>query len=73
MKFGQLIEDNTKNLFLEKSCARYVEETSARHFLKNKKKRCHIPGSTVNSFIQFVFVICPYRGLKHIETKVLTY
>ena len=72
MKFGQLIEDNTKNLFLEKSCTRYVEETSARHFFF-LKKRWHIPGSTVSSFIQFVFVICPYRGLKHIETKVLTY
>ena len=37
MKFGQLIEDNTKNLFLEKSCTRYVEETSARHFFFKKK------------------------------------
>ena len=37
MKFGQLIEDNTKNLFLEKSCTRYVEETSARHFFFLKK------------------------------------
>ena len=32
MKFGQLIECNTKNIFLEKSCAKCGRETSPRPF-----------------------------------------
>lgn len=27
IKFGQLIEDNTKNIYLEKSCRKYGVET----------------------------------------------
>ena len=32
MKFGQLIEDNMKNVFLEKLYTKYVGETSSRPF-----------------------------------------
>ena len=32
MKFGQLIECNIKNIFLEKSYAKYGGETSCRPF-----------------------------------------
>ena len=32
MKFGQLIECNMKNVFLEKSCTKCSGETSARPF-----------------------------------------
>ena len=32
MTFGQLIECNMKNIFLEKSSTKYGEETSPRHF-----------------------------------------
>ena len=31
MKFGQLIEYDMKNIFLENSCIKYVEKTSPRH------------------------------------------
>ena len=32
MKFGQLIECNVRNIFIEKSCTKCVEETSPRPF-----------------------------------------
>ena len=58
MKFAQL-KSNTK----------YVGETSPRHFSK-KIKFEHIFGSTVESFTQFVFIVCPNRELsKYIERR----
>ena len=29
MKFGQTIEDNKRNIFLQKSCRKWVKETSS--------------------------------------------
>ena len=37
MKFGQLMEYNLKNIFLEKSYAKYGGETIPRPFLKKSK------------------------------------
>ena len=37
MKFGQLIEYNIKNIFLEKSYTKCVEEGSPKHFYKKSK------------------------------------
>ena len=37
MKFGQLIEYNMKNIFLEKSCTKCGGETSLRPFSKKLK------------------------------------
>ena len=37
MKFGQLIEFNTRHIFLEKSCAKCSGETSSRSFFKKLK------------------------------------
>ena len=37
MKFGQLIECNTRNMFLEKSYTKYGEETSSRPFSEKLK------------------------------------
>ena len=37
MKFGQLIEYNMKNIFLEKSYTKYSEEASPRLFYKKSK------------------------------------
>ena len=37
MKFGQLIEYNMRNVFLEKSCKICGEETSPRPFCKKSK------------------------------------
>ena len=36
IKFGQLIEHNMKNIFLEKSCAKCGGETIPSPFLKNQ-------------------------------------
>ena len=37
LKFGQLIEYNMRNIFLEKSCTKYGGETIPRPFLENSK------------------------------------
>ena len=37
MKFGQLIECNVRNIFIEKSCAKCGRETSAKSFSKKLK------------------------------------
>ena len=37
MRFGQLIEYNMKNIFLEKSCTKYGGETIPRPFSKKSK------------------------------------
>ena len=66
MKFGQLIEYNMRNIFLEKWCTKCDGETSPDPFLKNRN------GAAVCSFIQFVFIVCPNWGLpKHTEAKLL--
>ena len=69
MKFGQLIENNMRNIFLEKSNTKCGGENSPRFFSK-KITIEHIPGLTVWSF---VFIACPSWGLsKSAETKVQT-
>ena len=50
MKFGQLLEYNTRNNFLEKSYMKYDGESIPRSF--------YISGSRVSSFMQFVFIVC---------------
>ena len=37
MKFGQLIEYNKRNIFLQKLCGKWSKETSSRLFLFLKK------------------------------------
>ena len=37
MKFGQLIDCNMRNIFLEKSCAKFCGETIPRPFSKKSK------------------------------------
>ena len=37
MKFGKLIQDNMKNIFLEKSYTKTAEETTPRPFSKKSK------------------------------------
>ena len=46
MKFGHLIENNIRDIFLEKSYTKYGRETSPRSFYK-KIKIERISGSTV--------------------------
>ena len=54
MQVGQLIEYNTRNIFLEKLYTKYGGETSPRVFSKNE----HISGSTIlnNLFLLYVQV-----------------
>ena len=73
MKFGELMEHNMKNIFLQKLCTKYGGENSSRLFLKKRKKNGHISASAVWNFIQFAFVVYSSWGLpKYIESKVLT-
>ena len=57
MKFGQLIEYNMKNIFVEKSYTKCAGETIPRP-LSKKIKIEHISGSIVYSFKQFVSIVC---------------
>ena len=52
MKFGQLIEYNMRNIFLEKS---YGEKIIQTLFKKANTER--ISGSVVSSSIQLVFIV----------------
>ena len=69
MKFDQLIEYNI--FFVKNHVQNVVEKLVSDHISKVEIK--NISGSTIWSSIQFVFIVCPSRGLqKHIETTVLT-
>ena len=67
MTFGQLIEYNLRNTFLEKSYTKCAREPSPG-FLEFG----HISRST-GYVIQFLFIVSPSGGLaKQFKTKVLT-
>ena len=55
MKFGQLIECNMRNIFLEKSYTKYCRETISRSFSKEQKLSISL-GQYSKVFIYFVFV-----------------
>ena len=57
MKFGQLTEDNIRNIFLETSYTKCSGETNPRPFFE-KLKNENISESIVQSFIQFVSIAC---------------
>ena len=63
-----------RNIFLEKSYKRCVRETSHRLLSKTTKLRINrSSGSTVWTFMEFVFIVFPIRRLpKQIEIKVLS-
>ena len=61
MKFGQLIEYNLKNI-IHKIRRRNCSQT----FLQ-KLKFDHISRSIVESFIQFVFIVCQVEGYRSIS------
>ena len=56
MKFGQLIEYNMRNIFVLKSYTKCAGETIPRPL--SKKSIEHISGSIVQSFKQFVSIVC---------------
>ena len=70
MKFGQLIECNLRSIFLEKSYTNEVEKLVPDPILKIKYE--HISGSVVESFTQFVFIVCQvedYRNIDHLQLQ----
>ena len=64
-KFGQLIEYNMRNIFLEKSYTKYGEETIPRPFSK-KSKIVHISGYINYSFTPFVLIVFQVEGYRNI-------
>ena len=62
MKFGQLIECNLRNIFIEKSCTKCGGETSPRRF--SQKLKFSISGSIVQSFIQLFLLYGKLRAFK---------
>ena len=71
MKFGQLIECNMTNVFLEKSYTKCDGETSTRLFSEKLKLRISLNNSL--EFYTVCFYCMPNRGLsKFIETRVQT-
>ena len=59
MKFGHLIEYNMRIIFLGKSSKNVVEYYKTLFY---KIKIEHISESVVQSFIQFVFIVCQIDG-----------
>ena len=65
MKFGQLIENNMRNIVLEKSCTKCGGETIPRPF-SQKSKLSIMSGSIASSFIHFVFILCQVQGYRNL-------
>ena len=75
MKFGQLIEYNRRNIFLEKSYTKSDRETIPDPSLKNQRIE-HISGSIAWSFIQFVFIVYKvgdHRNIMKLSCKPLAF
>ena len=70
-KFGQLIEYNMRNTFLEKPYTRYCRATIPRSFFQ-KIKIDHIPGSMVSILIACFHYMLSWGLLHYIETKLQT-
>ena len=60
IKFGQLIEYNMRNIFLEISYTKYGGETITRPFSEKSKLSIFLDQ------IQFVFIICQVEGYRNI-------
>ena len=71
MIFGELIEYNMRNTFLEKSCKKYGAEASVGPFYKNSKLSISLDQPSKSFFL--LHLLCPRLGLqKYIKTNVLT-
>ena len=57
MRFGQFIEYNIRNIFLEKPYTKCGGETIPRPFSKK---------SLVQSFIKFIFIVCKVQDYQKI-------
>ena len=61
MKFGQLIECNMRNIFLEKSFKKCGGETSPRPFSEKLKLAISLDQWS-KGFVQFVFIVWQGEG-----------
>ena len=65
MKFGQLMEHDMRNNFLEKPCTRYGGETSPRLFSKNAKLSITLDHQS--KVLYYLFLLYAYfEGYKNI-------
>ena len=74
MQFGQSVECNTKNFFLEKSCTKCGRGREVGPRPNYKKALGHISGSTFWNVTKFAFTLVNSRFTKpkYIKAKVLT-
>ena len=63
MKFGQLIQYNMRNIFLDKSYTNVMEKIFSNPFLENQQK---IWINSLKSFIHFVFIVCQVESYRNI-------
>ena len=71
MKFGQLIEHNMRNIFLEKSHADEILFPDT--FLKNQNENQKIKNQ---SFMQLVFIVCKvedYQNILKLSCRLLAF
>ena len=64
MKFGQLIEYNMRNSFLEKLYTKYDEETIPRHFSKKSKLSISLDQYSIILYILFSMFAAKLRTIK---------
>ena len=71
MKFGQLIEYNRRNIFLERTFTKYGGETSSQT-LSQKITIEHISGSTAWIYIVCFYCMPSWKLSRYIEAELLT-
>ena len=64
MKFGQLIECNMRNIFLEKSYTKSVGETSPRPFYGKLKSSISL--DQYSKVLCSFFIVCQVEGYQNI-------
>ena len=72
MKFGQLIEYNMRNIFLEKSYAKCGRETIPRLFSKKSKVSIYLDQKSAVLYSLFLLYDNLRANRKNIETRLQT-
>ena len=62
MKIGQLMEYKIRKISLEKLYTKSGGETISRSFSRKSKLSISLDQSILQSFIQFVFIVCQVEG-----------
>ena len=70
MKFGQLIEYNKRNIFLEKSYTKYNEETIPRLFSKKDLNQVYLWINSLKSYAVCFYCMSSWGLSIYIETKL---